>query len=590
MPDARAPDTPKPAARKSAKPSEVETAKLESRQLRGTVAETLLDETTDRFVESDTALLKHHGIYQQYDRDTATERKKQKLDKDYQMMVRMRVPGGRLSAAQYLELDRLAQRLANGTLRVTTRQTFQFHGVAKGNLRELIHEINAQLLTTIAACGDVVRNVMATPAPIKDPVHETLDRVARVMSRHFEPRTTGYHEIWVEGEKIDPAKVLAGAEDWAPVEEPIYGDAYLPRKFKIALATPDDNSVDVLCNDIGLIALFDGERLEGFNVCVGGGLGMTHNKPQTYPRLASPLLFVEPDGVLGAAEAIVTVQRDHGDRSDRKHARLKYTVDDMGLPAFKARVEEHAGRRYDEPRPMPRFRIVDHLGWHPQGDGNWYLGVPIPSGRITDAGPARFRSALREVAETFAPNFVLTPQQDMILADVPPERKDAIEALLRGHGITFKQELYPLERWALACVALPTCGLALTEAERVREPIVAQVMERLRRHGLEDEVISLRITGCPNGCARPYAGDIGLVGRMPGHYALYVGGDFEGTRLSERLLDKVAEKEVAEVLDPLLAAFATGRQGVEGFGDFCNRVGIEHCRQLIRDAMPSVTI
>ena len=575
MPDASAP---------ADKLSGVEGIKRASRQLRGGIARSL-QEGGDRFSEDDGQLLKTHGIYQQYDRDTATPRKKQGLDREYQMMARLRVPGGRLDPDQYLALDTLAEELGNTSLRVTTRQTFQYHGVVKGDLHALIHRINRQMLTTVAACGDVVRNVMATPAPINDAVHETLNRISREVSTYFEPRSTAYHEIWVDGEPVDPG------DGWAKQDEPIYGEVYLPRKFKIALAHPDDNSVDVFCNDVGIVALFDGDDLQGFNVLAGGGLGMTHNKPKTYPRLASPLLFVEPDGLIGAVEAIVKVQRDRGDRSDRKHARLKYTIDDMGLPAFKAAVDAMAGRTYAPPRPMPRFRIVDHRGWHTQGDGRWYLGVPIPSGRIVDVpGGAQYRTALRDVVDRYRTPVVLTPQQDVILADIRDEDRPALEAELRGHGLVMNDDLAPLERWALACPALPTCGLALTEAERVRQPIVASVLERLQAHGLGEEAISLRITGCPNGCARPYAGDIGLVGRMPGHYALYVGGDFEGTRLSERVLDKVAEADIPAVLDPLFAAYAGQRQAVEGFGDWCNRVGLERLRRIIGEALPAVAI
>ncbi|MGP1394462.1 MAG: NADPH-dependent assimilatory sulfite reductase hemoprotein subunit [Inquilinaceae bacterium] len=564
-----------------AKLSAVEQVKRSSRHLRGTIGETVADAQAPVFSEGDAQLLKTHGIYQQYDRDTATARKQRGEDRDHRFMVRLRVPGGRLTADQYLALDTLAGELANGTLRITTRQTFQFHGVLKGDLHALMNRINGLLVTTMAACGDVARNVMATPAPVGDAVHRIVNDVADTLSSHLLPRTRAYHEIWVDGEKQDLS---------ADTDEPLYGDTYLPRKFKIAVATPDDNSVDVLTNDVGIVALFEGNRLSGYNVAVGGGLGMTHNKPKTYPRLATPLLFVEPDGLVGAVEAIVKMQRDHGDRSDRRHARLKYLVDDRGLPWIKDTVERYAGRSYDPPRKMPRFRIVDHMGWHPQNDGTWYLGLPVASGRIVDGPDNRLRTALREVIDRYRPGIVLCPSQDILLSDIAADDRDGVEAALRAHGVVFAADISPLARWALACPALPTCGLALTEAERVRQPLVAAIEERLSAHGLADETISLRITGCPNGCARPYAGDIGLVGRMPGHYALYVGGDFEGTRLNTRLLDKVAEADVATVLDPLFAAFAAERQAIEGFGDFCNRVGTARLAALIDAAMPSVAI
>lgn len=576
------PDTVQPPKR-AAKLSHAEDVKQSSRWLRGTVADTLADDAAVKFVDDDTTVIKHHGIYQQYDRDTATARKKQKLDKEWQFMVRLRVAGGRMSAEQYLALDSLADQRANATLRVTTRQTFQYHGVLMGDLHRLIHDINETLLTTVAACGDVVRNVMATPAPKKDVVHQTLQKVADQISRYFTPRSTAYHEIWVDGERV-------AIDDLEPVVEPIYGKVYLPRKFKIAIATPDDNSVDVLTNDVGIIAHFDGDVLEGYTLCVGGGLGMTHNKPRTYPRLATPLLFVEPDGLIGAIEAIVKLQRDYGDRTDRKRARLKYVVDDRGLEWVRENVHDYAGRTYEDPRRLPNFRIVDHMGWHKQGDGHWYLGLPIASGRIIDQGERRLRSALRQVIADYRPAIVLTPAQDIILADIADHDRDNVERDLRAFGVVFAEELKPLDQWALACPALPTCGLALTEAERVRQPIVDEILGRMAANGLERERISLRITGCPNGCARPYAGDIGLVGRMPDYFALYVGGDFEGTRLSFRLFDKVAQDDVAKVLDPLFTAYSKERQGIEGFGDYCTRVGSERLAGLVRDALPSVSI
>ncbi len=565
---------------KPAKRSGVEVVKEQSRHLRGTITPSLADQDTPWFSEDDYNLLKFHGIYQQYDRDTATERKQQGLEKEWQMMVRARIPAGRLTAEQYLALDRMTARLANAPLRITTRQTFQFHAVLKGNLHRLIHEINDQLITTFGACGDVVRNVTATPAPIRDTVHATLNAAADAISRHFLPKTSAYHEIWVDGEK------LGTAED----TEPLYGATYLPRKFKIGLATPDDNSIDVLTNDLGIIAMFEGQTLLGYNLAVGGGLGMTHNKPRTYPRLATPLLFVEPEGLIPAIEAIVILQRDHGDRSDRRRARLKYVVDDRGLAWVRETVEAIAGRRYDDPRPMPRFRIVDHAGWHPQGDGRWYLGLPVASGRIRDTAGERLRTALAVVIDRWRPGIVLCPSQDIILCDIDEADRSPIEQALRSHGVVFAADLLPLDRWALACPALPTCGLALTEAERVRTPMVEGLLERLKAHGLEHETISFRIAGCPNGCSRPYAGDIGLVGRQPGHYAIFVGGDFEGTRLSVKLLEKVAEADVPAVLDPLFAAFAAERQAVEGFGDYCTRVGHERLAEMIARAMPAVAI
>jgi sulfite reductase (ferredoxin) len=547
----------------AARVSKVEFLKEESRGLRGHLADGLAD-GQPAFDDEGYNLLKFHGIYQGYDRDSATERKQSGLDKIYQLMVRTRVPGGRLSAAQYLALDAIADRFANGTLRITTRQTIQFHGVVKAQLKETIAAINQALITTLAACGDVVRNVTTVPAPIRDAVHARLDNDARRLSRHLLPATTAYHEIWLDGEQV------AGLE-----EDALYGATYLPRKFKIGLAIPEDNSVDVLTNDLAIVALFEGGVLQGYNFALGGGLGMTHNKPKTFPRLATPIAFVEPDDLLAAAAAVVRIHRDHGDRADRKHARLKYLIAERGEEWAKAQLEAYLGKTLEYPRTMPRFEVVDHLGWHGQGDGLLYLGLPVASGRIADRPGERLHTALREIVTRFGCDPILLPSQDILLSNIAPEDRAAIDSVLRGHGVVAATDVTPVRRWSLACPALPTCGLALTEAERIQTPLIDAIEERLARYGLLGERFSIRITGCPNGCARPYAGDVGLVGRMPGFFALYVGGDFAGTRLSFNLVDKLAEGSVADMLEVLFALFAARRETDEGFGDFCHRIGRE---------------
>ena len=538
-------------------PSKVEQVKARSHGLRGTLAAEV-ENGAPTFSGDSGVLLKFHGIYQGYDRDSATELKQKGLGKRAQLMVRVRIPGGRLTTAQYLALDELADRHGNGTLRLTTRQSIQFHGVLKRDSKATIAAIDRALLTTLAACGDVVRTVTTVPAPIRDAVHQRLDAEARRLSAHLLPRSAAYHEVWLDGEPV------AGE-----AEETLYGRTYLPRKFKIGLGVPEDNSIDVLTNDLGLIALFEGDRLVGYNVALGGGLGMTHNNPRTFPRLASLVAFVEPEDLLAAAEAAVRLHRDHGDRSDRRRARLKYVLADHGDAWAKARLEEYMGKALEEPRPMPRFRVKEHLGWHEQGDDRLYLGVPVPSGRI--AGDAR--RALREAIARFGLDPIVSPSQDLILSNAAPADRTAIETVLRAGGLALAEDVSPVRRWSLACPALPTCGLALTEAERVHDPMMTGIEAALARHGLERERLAVRITGCPNGCARPYAGDIGIVGRMPGFYALYVGGDFEGTRLNFPLLDRVAEAEVAASLEPLFALFADERRLGEGFGDFCHRVG-----------------
>lgn len=554
------------------KPSGAEGIKAGSAGLRGPIAGELAAEAArGGLSEAAYTLLKFHGTYEQFDRDTATPRKQAGLDKDWSFMVRVRAPGGRLTGAQYLALDALADRRADGTLRLTSRGGVQFHYVGRGDLKPAIAEVDQALLTTFAACGDVVRNVVTTAAPRRDAIHRRLEEEAFRLSSALLPRTRAHHQIFLDE-----------AEGGGPEEEPLYGPTYLPRKFKIALAHPADNTPDVLANDLGFLAETVRGELRGWIVTVGGGMGMTHNKPNTYPRLATPICRIGPEEVLEMAEAVVRLSRDHGDRSDRKHARLKYVVEEKGAAWVRERLEADLGRPLALPGELPKLQVPELLGWHEQGDGRLWLGLPIPAGRIGGA----LRTALREAVARFGLNPTLTPQQDLLLTDVAPADREALEALLREHGVTFAEDLTPLARWSMACVALPTCGQSLAEGERVRAPIVADVEGVLARQGLSQERISLRITGCPNGCARPYAGDIGVVGRAPGLYTLFVGGDFEGTRLSAPLADKVPLAAIGATLEPLLAAFARERAAGEGFGDFCHRIGPEAARALAgqRDA------
>jgi sulfite reductase (ferredoxin) len=554
--------------------SKPEAIKQQSRQLRGHIARDLPD-TTVPFDKEGYALLKFHGVYQGYDRDTATELKQRGESKVWQFMVRVRIPGGRLTADQYLGLDQIADRWADGSLRITTRQSIQFHGVVKSGLKAAIAEVNGALLTTLAACGDVVRTVTTVPAPIRDPVHERLEADARALSTHLLPRTGAYHEIWVDGER---------QRDQASVTEqpdPLYGDRYLPRKFKIGLAIPQDNTIDVLTNDLAIVPLYDDDRLAGYDFLLGGGHGMTHNNPKTYPRLATPVAFIEPEDLLEAAAAVVKLHRDHGDRGNRRHARLKYVIAENGEAWARARLSEYLGKQLAPCRPLPALSVPDHLGWHEQGDGKLYLGIPVASGRIADGAASQIRAALREIVARFRVDPILMPSQDIILSEVRSEDRDAITAILSQHRVRLCEDMRPAERWALACPALPTCGLALTEAERVRNHIIAEIEQSLAHYGLEHERLSIRITGCPNGCARPYTGDIGVVGRMPGYYALFVGGDFEGTRLNSPIADKVALAAIGETLDPLLARYAADRWPGEGFGDFCHRVGFPALQQIL---------
>jgi len=548
------------------KPSGAETIKADSRALRGAIAEEIAAAGAPGGVSEGTyTLLKFHGTYEQFDRDTATERKQRGDDKDWSFMVRVRAPAGRLTPAQWLALDALADSHADGTLRLTTRQGVQFHGIARHDLKGSIAAIHDALMTTLAACGDVVRNVVTTAAPRTDAIHARLETEAFRLSSELLPRSRAHHQIFL------------GEEETALVEEePLYGPTYLPRKFKIALAHPLDNTPDVLANDLGFIAITEGDAITGWIVTVGGGMGMTHNKPATYPRLADAICVIGPDDVLETARAVVRLSRDHGDRSDRKHARLKYVVAERGVAWVRDRLSADLGRDLAPAPALPRLAVPELLGWHAQGDGRLWLGLPIAAGRVAGS----LRVALRDVIQGFGARPIVTAQQDLLLADISPDGRGAVEATLRAHGVTFAEDLTPLARWALACVALPTCGQSLAEGERVRAPIVADVEAVLARHGLAGERISLRLTGCPNGCARPYAGDIGVVGRAPGLYTLFVGGDFEGTRLSFQLADKVPQAAIAATLEPLLAAWATDRQPGEGFGDFCARIGQDAARAL----------
>ncbi|MGH7047104.1 MAG: NADPH-dependent assimilatory sulfite reductase hemoprotein subunit [Stellaceae bacterium] len=557
--------------------SKAEAVKQQSRQLRGHIARDLVD-LANPFDKEGYSLLKFHGTYQGYDRDSATALKQRGEDKHWQFMVRVRIPGGRLTATQYLVLDAIAERWGDGSLRVTTRQSIQFHGVVKSGLKAVIGEVNKALLTTLAACGDVVRTVTIGPAPIRDRVHEKLEADGRRLATHMLPRTRAYHEIWVDGAEWREDTGMGEPPD------PLYGERYLPRKFKIGLAVPEDNSIDVLTNDLAIVPLWVDGRLTGYNFLLGGSHGMTHNNPKTYPRLATPVAFVEPDDLLEAAAAVVRLHRDWGDRANRRHARLKYVIAENGEDWARARLEEDLGKPLEPCRPMPHFVVPDHLGWHEQGDGRLYLGIPIANGRIVDRGGSRLRTALREIVTRFRVHPTLMPSQDTLIRDVHPEDREAIDALLREHGVRLAEELLPAERWALACPALPTCGLALTEAERVRDDIVGSITDRLARYGVEHERLSIRITGCPNGCARPYTGDIGVVGRMPGYYALFVGGDFEGTRQNVLIADKVALRGIGAALDPLFALYAADRDPDEGFGDFCHRRGVPALQQALAEA------
>jgi sulfite reductase (NADPH) hemoprotein beta-component len=556
-----------------AKLNPVEHIKAGSGYLRGTIAASLADSATGALHPDDTQLSKFHGFYQQDHRDLREERRRQLLEPDYQFMIRARVPGGVCSPRQWLALDAIARKWANGTLRLTTRQAFQLHGVLKRDLRSSIRSINHALLDTIAACGDVNRNVMCTTLPEASALHRQVCTLARAVSDHLTPRTTAYHEIWLDdgqGKQRVAGPEAAGSD----AVEPIYGPSYLPRKFKMAFAIPPRNDVDVFAHDLGFIAAGGGDRLDGFNVTVGGGMGASHGDPATYPRLASVIGFCEPDQVIAISEAVVTLQRDFGDRGERKHARLKYTIDDRGLDWFAAELEQRLGYPLGPARPFEFTHTGDQYGWRQTDDGLWHLTLFIENGRIADQGPARHLSGLRAIAESHTGEFRLTPNQNLVVAGVAREHRQAVDRLAREHGLDAHRSASPARLHSMACVGFPTCGLAMAESERYLPELVGRIEDLMQRHGLRQQAITVRMTGCPNGCARPYLAEIGLVGKGPGLYNLHLGAAFDGSRLNRLWRESVDEKAVLAELDALFGAYTADRVSrEEAFGDFLLRTG-----------------
>ncbi len=542
-----------------------ERIKEASDYLRGTLAQGLDEAITGAIAEDDQQLVKFHGMYLQDDRDLRPERTRKKMEKAFAFMIRVRVPGGELSPLQWLALDQVARDYGNGTMRLTTRQTVQLHGVIKSNLKSTLRAIDDAVLNSIAACGDVNRNVMCGAIPEQSPAHAGALALAQAISEHLTPRTPAYREIWLDGERI------AGGED--EVIEPIYGKTYLPRKFKIAVAVPPSNDVDVFAHDLGFIAILDAAGdVAGWNVTAGGGMGMTHGEPETYPRTADFLGFCETKHAVSLAEAVVTVQRDWGDRKNRKHARLKYTIEDRGLAAFRAEVERRANVKLEPAKPYRFTSTGDRYGWSEGAAGKAHLTLFVQNGRLGDDHGGAQLSALRHIAQIHNGEFRLTPNQNLIVANVPTERQTQIEAIAREAGL-----LAPwsgLRRNAMACVALPTCGLALAESERYLPELLAALDERLAAHGVSADDIVIRMTGCPNGCARPYLAEIGLVGKGPGRYNLYLGGAFNGAQLNKLYREDLDHAGIVAALDPIFAAYASERQPGEHFGAFAIRSGV----------------
>jgi len=546
-----------------------ERIKEASEYLRGTIKEGLREAITGAIIEDDAQLLKFHGMYLQDDRDLRAERGRKKMEKAFSFMIRVRVPGGVCTPEQWLTMDHIARTYGNGTMRLTTRQTFQLHGIIKSNLKATMREIDAALLTTIAACGDVNRNVLCNPNPYQSNAHAASLALARTLSDHLLPRTAAYREIWLDGERI------AGGEE--EVVEPIYGKTYLPRKFKIVIAVPPSNDVDVYAHDLGFIAILDDQHeIDGYNVTVGGGMAMTHGEPQTYPRTADIMGYCRPDQAIAVAEAVVTVQRDWGDRVERKHARLKYTIDDRGLDAFRAEVEQRSGVKLAAAKPFTFTSTGDRDGWTESDpseeidNGCAHLTLFIENGRVKDVpGGAQWLTGLRRIAEVHDGDFRLTANQNLIIASVPKDKRQTIEALMAEYGLTSGASA--LRRNAMSCVALPTCGLALAESERYLPDLVTALEERLAAHGLAEDDIVIRMTGCPNGCSRPYVAEIGLVGKGPGRYNLYLGAAFDGSRLSKLYAENLDHGAIIANLDPIFAAYQSERRDAERFGDYVIR-------------------
>ncbi len=543
----------------------VEDIKTESGRLRGTLVQSLANPVTGALADADQVLIKYHGSYQQDDRDIRDERRLAKLEPDHSFMIRTRTPGGVVTPAQWLGLDAIATTYAERGLRITTRQAFQYHGVIKGKLKPTMQAINAQLMDTLAACGDVNRNVAVAANPLESRAHAAVYAQAAALSEHLLPNTRAYYEIWLDEERV----AGSGSED-----DPIYGSAYLPRKFKIGFAVPPVNDVDVFAQDLGFIAVLEQGQLVGYNVSIGGGMGATHGDAETYPRLADLIGFVAPDQVIAVATAVVTAQRDFGNREVRKRARLKYTLDDRGLDWFKQQVEGRAGFSLSPARPFAFEHSGDRFGWVEGHDGRWHLTLRLLSGRILDGADGAHLTGLREIAKVHEGDFRLTPNQNLVIAGVPAARRAQIDALVDAHGLHGFRTASPLRLKSIACVALPTCGLAMAEAERYLPALTTKVEALLDQHGLIDAPIILRISGCPNGCSRPYLGEIALVGKAPGRYNLMLGADHRGQRLNALYRENIDEPQILAALDPLLGAYAAQRRPAEGFGDFLVRTGV----------------
>jgi len=549
----------------SDKLDEMERIKTDSDYLRGSIVEGLADRVTGAIAEEDTKLLKFHGSYMQDDRDIRDERRKQKLEPAYSFMIRVRAPGGASTAAQWIAMDNIANTYANNTIKLTTRQAFQFHGILKHNLKQTMKDINQSLLDTLAACGDVNRNVMCNPNPYQSDVHSEVNQIASDISRHLSPKTQAYHEIWLDGEKV------LDTSDEEP--EPLYGKTYLPRKFKICIAVPPSNNIDVYSQDIGLIAILENDELIGFNITVGGGMGMKHGDTATYPQVGRLIGYFPKEEVVDVCEKILTVQRDYGNREVRTNARFKYTVDRLGVDWIKNEINNRLGWKLEEARPYHFDDNGDRYGWT-EGSGQWHYTLFVQNGRVKDTEEYKLKTALRNIAEIHTGDFRLTPNQNLVIANVSADKKPEIEKIIAEYGITDGENYTGLRRNSMACVAFPTCGLAMAESERYLSSLISKIENLLDEAGLNEEEITIRMTGCPNGCARPALAEIAFIGKGPGKYNMYLGGGFTGDRLNKIYKENIGEAEILESLKPILIQYAKERNEGEHFGDFVVRAGI----------------
>ena len=559
------------------KPSAVEVTKSASHYLRGDIATELADGAPG-FGKGSIQLLKNHGTYQQDDREARKAKEGAKSQREISFMIRTCVPGGRLTADQLLAAIDLGDEVGNGTIRLTTRQSIQHHGVVKGDLKPFMQRIHDIQMSTLAACGDVERNIMCCPAPIKNnPVRDEMQATLDKLAKHLAPRTRAYYEIWL----TDPdtgEKTLAGGTSGDKDVEPIYGPTYLPRKFKTAFALPEDNCTDIYANDLGFLVVHEHGKILGYNVLAGGGMGVTPSAAKTFPALAKRLGFVPPEDVLAIAEAIVKVQRDYGNRSDRKVARLKYTIHTMGLEAFRAKVEEYFGKPLAPCHPADVHGFDDHIGWFEQGDGSYFYGLNVENGRVHDTGDFRLKTALRRILRDIKPGVRITAHQSLLFTDLGITDRERIAQILHDHGVKTSEEISTLRRWSMACVALPTCGLAVAESERVLPGLIDSLEPEVAKLGLAHDAFTVRMTGCPNACARPYNSDIGIVGRTLGKYTIFLGGRLLGNRLNTQYKDVVPFEDLARELTAVLACYKAERQPGETVGDFCHRKGVDGVR------------